>query len=106
MPDECAVSIIRGDGQIVRANMFDKHGCEFFASFTARPALAFEIIAGLFFRSFRPAVTFVLPMLIHAFEPERHPAASRFQISNLEGGKFLQHAVGARSEEHTSELQL
>ena len=37
----------------------------------------------------------MLPVLVHALEPERHPAAARFQVSDFELGKFFQHAVGA-----------
>src|SRR4030095_6749535 len=60
-----------------------------------RPTLAPEIIARLLFGDLRPAMPFVLPMLIHPLEPKRHPAAAGFEMSNLERGKFLQHTVGA-----------
>src|SRR5512144_2222555 len=85
--------------------MVDKHWRELFTGFTARPTLAFEIVAGLFFRRFRPAVAVVLPVLIHTFEPERHPAASRFQISHLELGKLFEHAIGTKiqTREHLLE---
>src|SRR4029079_5031940 len=38
----------------------------------------------------------VLPMLIHALQPERHPAATRFEVRDFEFGKFFQDSVSAK----------
>src|SRR5262245_589105 len=40
----------------------------------------------------------VLPMLVHALEPKRHPTAARFEMGDFQLGKFLEHAVGAKIE--------
>src|SRR5581483_9648279 len=79
--DAVAVRIIGGDGQVVGAHVLDKSRRQLLAGFAARPALALEIVARFFPGGARPAVAFVLPVLVHPFEPERHPAAARFQIS-------------------------
>src|SRR5882724_1560420 len=93
--DAIAMGIIRRNGQVIFPDMLDKDRRQLFACLAASPALALEVGARLLFRDFCLAMPFVLPMLIHPLEPKRHPAATRFEMSNLQLGKFLQYAVGA-----------
>src|SRR5882672_6230078 len=67
--DAVAMRIVCGDGQVVVADMLDKSRRELFAGLATRPTLALEIIARLFFGGLRLAVTFVLPVFVHALEP-------------------------------------
>ena len=78
--------------------MFDEDGRQLFTGLAAHPALALEVSARFFLGDFGGAVGFVLPMLVHAFQPERHPAAAGLEVDDFELGKFLQHAVGAEVE--------
>src|SRR4030095_10279657 len=75
--------------------MLDKDRRELFSRFAARPTLALEVEARFFPGGFGLALSFVFPMLIHALEPKRDPAATGFEIGDFELGKFFQNPVGA-----------
>src|SRR6185369_11368676 len=100
--DRVAVRIVRRDHESLVSHVLDVHRRELLARLAARPALALEIIARLLLGRARGAVRLVLPVLVHSFQPEWHPAAPRLQMRDLELGKFLQHAVAAevQAREH------
>ena len=64
LADAIAIRIIRGDGQVIRADSFHECWRELFARLATRPAQPFEAVAGLPFSSFRLAMAFVFPMLV------------------------------------------
>ena len=74
--DAIAVRIVSGDHQIVFTDILDVGRRQLFAGFAAGPTLTLEIIAGLFLSGFRLALALMFPVFVHAFEPERHPAAA------------------------------
>ena len=57
--DAVAVRIIRRNQQVIGADMLDINRRQLLAGFATRPALAFEIVARLFFRRLGLTVAFV-----------------------------------------------
>src|SRR5262245_25943707 len=78
--------------------MLDENGGQLFPGLTTDPAIALKIIAGLFFGDLGRTVRLMFPMLIHALQPERHPATAGFEMGDFQFGELLQHAVGAEVE--------
>src|SRR5437899_1608496 len=87
--DGGAVRIVGGDHQVIIADMFDEHRRQLFAGLTANPTIAFEIIARLFLGDLGGAVGLMFPVLVHALQPEWHPAAAGLKMHNFEFGEFL-----------------
>src|SRR5262245_44631844 len=92
------MGIVRGNGQVILPDMFDKNRRQLLARLAACPALALEVSARLVLCAFCSAMPLVLPMLVHSLEPKRHPAAAGFEMGDFQFGKFLQDAVGAKVE--------
>src|SRR5215813_11399559 len=96
--DGVAVRVVGGDHQVIVADVLDENGGQLFSGLTTHPTIAFEIIAGLFFGDFGRAVGLMFPMLVHALQPERHPAATGLEVRDFQFGELFQHAVGAKVE--------
>src|SRR5215468_6185744 len=96
--DGVAVRVVGSDHQVIVADVLDENGGQLFSSLTTHPTIALEIIAGFFFGDFGRAVGLMFPMLVHALQPERHPAATRLEVCDFQFGELFQHAVGAEVE--------
>src|SRR5262245_8884722 len=96
--DGVAVRVVGGDHQVIVADVLDEYRRQLFPSLTTDPTIALEIIAGLFFGDLGGTVRFMFPMLVHALQPERHPATTGLEVRDFQFGELLQHAVGAKVE--------
>ena len=96
--DAVAVGIVRGHGQAIIAQVLDEARHQLFPGLAAYPALPVKVEAGFFRSGLGRPMGLVLPVLIHALQPVRHPAAAGLQVGHLEFGKPLQHAVGAEAQ--------
>src|SRR5262245_58169556 len=96
--DGVAVRVVGRDHQVIVADVLDENGSQLFPSLTTHPAIALEIIAGLFFGDLGGTVRLMFPMLVHALQPERHPATTGLEVRDFQFGELLQHAVGAKVE--------
>src|SRR5207248_3676072 len=69
-----------------------------FARLRADEALSLEVDAGWLLRRARTAEGVVLPVLVHALQPERQPAAARFHEADLQLRDALEEPIGAEGK--------